>query len=373
MTKVILVTHFYPAHRGGVEIAAYNTAKILAESGNFQIAWCAADCDKPPENEYFFDYKPLNSTNIIEKILPFPYPIISPLEKLKLWGVLKKTDVVHIHDFIYHSNLMAFFLAKMMKKKVILTQHIGFIPYRNKVLRQVLTLINKTLGKFVISRCDSAIFISKSVMQYFSEICSRNEHFVHIPNPLDISIFKPVDESSRIELRQKLNLSEFTFLFVGRFTEKKGLEIIKIVAENFPDCTFIMAGHGAINPKDWKLPNIHVLSDRKGSGISELYSAADVLILPSYGEGFPLVVQEGIACGIDLIVSSEIVESEPDIRKFVNLVYNPSEKIEYFISNIKEYLSNFKYNYDNRLSKYNFAIKKWSEETIMQDYKDIFN
>lgn len=366
--KIALVSHFYPAHRGGVEIAAYNIALELSRTGEIEITWCSADCDEAPRNDENFQSIPLKSSNIIEKLLPFPYPLILPSSILKLFKIVKNSDLVHIHDFLYMSNILAFIFAKVSRKKIIITQHIGFIPYKNPALRFILTILNKSLGRFMLSKSDATIFISQNVMKYFSNICKKTQNFHFIPNPTDTNIFRVYDETERIIAREKYVLKRFTFLFVGRFTEKKGLPVIKEIAEDFPDCDFIFAGWGAIDPNDWRLDNVQVLDGLTGEKIAELYNAADALILPSYGEGFPLVVQEALACGLDIIVSLEIVNASPQITEHTSVIYDEELQIEEFISKIKKNIDEYQYSFENRLQKSEFASQLWNKESNCEQY-----
>jgi alpha-maltose-1-phosphate synthase len=106
-------------------------------------------------------------------------------------------------------------------------------------------------------------------------------------------------------------------IFVGRFVEKKGLAILRAVAARRPDLHFLLIGRGPISPENWGLPNVLVMGTQPQQTIAELYRAADLLLLPSVGEGFPLVVQEAMACGLPVICGSDIAQADPNASQWL--------------------------------------------------------
>ncbi len=115
-----------------------------------------------------------------------------------------------------------------------------------------------------------------------------------IPNGVDPEIFYPVDAEQRKQLRAQFALRDDQpiVMFSGRFVDKKGLPVIEKLSQLMPEWRFWLAGHGPINPERWYRTNVHVFRERSGPSLAELYRTADLFILPSYGEGFPLVVQK---------------------------------------------------------------------------------
>jgi len=87
-----------------------------------------------------------------------------------------------------------------------------------------------------------------------------------------------------------------------------------------PEITWVFAGWGHLNPADWDLPNVVVFSDLAGSSLAALYQASELLVLPSKGEGFPLVIQEALACGLPVVCSAETAGADAAVSRFLSAV-----------------------------------------------------
>jgi glycosyltransferase involved in cell wall biosynthesis len=308
--KLLLITHYYPKHRGGIEIVAGKLAEYLLGNENLQITWMASNVDSPPEKIPRLRCLPMTSLNVMEDKINLPYPLWSLSSLCKLWQVIGTVDVIHFHDYLYMGNLAAFLFAKIQQKPIVITQHIGFIPYENPLLRNLLSFLNQSLGCFILRHAHQVVFISEVVQKYFASK-TRFRHLPQmIPNGVDTQTFFPAQEQERKLIRQQLGLplEKPLFLFVGRFVEKKGLTILKQLAVRFHEVHWALAGWGTIDPQLWNLPNVEVFRDRREKQLTPLYQAADLLVLPSKGEGFPLVVQEAMACGTPVMIGRETAE-----------------------------------------------------------------
>jgi glycosyltransferase involved in cell wall biosynthesis len=207
----------------------------------------------------------------------------------------------------------AFICAKLRRKPVLVVQHIGLVPYRNPVLRAAMRLGTTVLGRLVLGRAEQVVFISDATRRAFGASVRFRTPPDFLPNGLDAGVFRPVADAERRRLRRSLDVDDdaYVALFVGRFVEKKGLAVLREVAAARPDMTFWFVGWGPLDPAAWRLPNVRAFGALEQAQIVPLYRAADVLALPSVGEGFPLVVQEALGCGTPALVTPETAAGAP--------------------------------------------------------------
>ena len=372
--RLLLVTHYFPAHRGGVEIVAGELAGRLTT--RFALRWLAADCDPPPSIPGAAAAGQA-AWNGMERF-GLPWPIWSWRGWRTLYQAVVETDIVHLHDFIYPANIAAFCLARLRRKPVVITQHIGDIDYRNPVLKAVLKIVNRSLGRLILGRAHQVIFISPRVKALFQRFTDFRSPSAYWPNGVNTQIYAPATPTARLARRAGLGVSagQPVVLFVGRFVEKKGLPFVRQLASLRPDWHWWFAGWGPAgpdNPESWQLPQVRVWRGLQGASLAELYQAADVLILPSYGEGFPLVVQESLACGTPSIISAETAAGAPAFPRAIRAVpYSPatSEPAEWLAA--LELLLSATDMAEIRQDAADFAAREWDWNQLAGKYTDLF-
>jgi glycosyltransferase involved in cell wall biosynthesis len=311
--RIALCTHYYPAHRGGIELVAGEIAARLAAAHGAEITWHASDCDPPPSIPGVACV-PAKSWNAIERRIGIPYPVWTPAALRAVARTVRAADVVHLHDCLYLPSLAAHAAARRAGRPVLVTQHVGMIPYRNPALRGLLSLAYRRLARQVLEEAARVVFVSDTVRRYFASFVRFRSPPLLVANGVDTAVFRPADEGRRMALRRELRIAPETpvLLFVGRFVEKKGLPLLRQLAARLSHARWLFAGWGPLDPERWGLANVTVLRGRSGEALVPLYQAADLLVLPSKGEGFPLVVQEAMACGTPALVGADTAAGSAD-------------------------------------------------------------
>ena len=104
---------------------------------------------------------------------------------------------------------------------------------------------------------------------------------------------------------------DFHFLFVGRISRDKNLELLmdayeKLVKE-YPDLSLVLAGDGPfqeeLEERSQHLPGVIFTGKLKQNDLPELYSACQLLVFPSFTDTFGMAVLEAQTCGLPALVS----------------------------------------------------------------------
>ncbi len=325
--RVLLVTHYYPEHASGVEIIAGELARRLAERGA-RVCWAASGPSAGPDVAGV-KRLPMRAWNWSERCWGIPYPLWSPASLARLVAAVRRCDLVHLHDCLYLGNVVAFLAARLLGKPVVVTQHIGWVPYRRWLPRCLLRCANRLLGRLVLGRCSRCVFYGEQVRDYFTRFVPFRRPPAFIPTGVNHTLFRPPPPEERPQLRARLGLpcNEPVALFVGRFVEKKGLDCVRRLAASAPACRWALIGWGPEDPTRWGLPNVRCLGPRSHQELVPYYQAADLLVLPSVGEGLPLVVQEAMACGLPVLISRQTAEALRGLEDVAIVADVPGEDV----------------------------------------------
>jgi UDP-glucose:(heptosyl)LPS alpha-1,3-glucosyltransferase len=133
-----------------------------------------------------------------------------------------------------------------------------------------------------------------------------------IPNGVDLEAFSP---AKRAELREhsrarwEFRPEEVVLLFVGNEFRRKGLKFIIDAFGNVPDLPLKLLVVGDENPEPFrKYAMAAGVADRmafwgKCTDMPAAYGAADIFVLPSEYEAFPLALIEAAASGLPILVT----------------------------------------------------------------------
>jgi glycosyltransferase involved in cell wall biosynthesis len=328
--RVLVCSAYFESHRGGIEIVAGQLAREFCSLGH-SVSWLAADASNPPSRTSAAgEAIPLRAINASERWLniPLPIPGLSAFRIIK--REVARADVVHLHDALYPAHMLALVLARRLGKPVVLTQHIATVPYRNSVLRLLMRAMNRLLARPMLACADQVVFISKRTAKAFQDVDYRRPPRI-IFNGVDTGLFRPArDAAEKAQARRRFGLAPNrpVALFVGRFVEKKGLELLRQAARLGIEIDWVFAGWGSLDPSKWALANVFVRAGLSHASLAPLYRASDVLVLPSIGEGLPLVLQEAMACGLASVLNAETVAADDRLDSLVDpVVLDPGNTI----------------------------------------------
>lgn len=374
--KILMTTHYFASHRGGIEIVA---GKLFGELAALQqeAVWVATDATSPPDVSGTARVVAMRAFNFVERKfgVPFPIPTLGALQKLR--NEVRYADVVILHDCLYFTNIAAFVVARLNRIPVLIIQHIGLVPYANGSLRALMKLANAAVTRPMLRSAQQVVFISETTQRYFGRLRFRTPPAV-VFNGVDTGVFRPLYATERrADIRRSLGLppERPVVLFVGRFVEKKGLPVLRRMVEQGPTYTWAFAGWGPLDPRKWNAPNVNVFSDLRDSGLAELYRASDLFVLPSTGEGFPLVIQEAIASGLPVVCGLETATADPAMTPFVYGVRlergDDERSAAAFMAIIKEMISSGPRLQDGSEERRSFALSRYSWRRAAERYLEI--
>jgi glycosyltransferase involved in cell wall biosynthesis len=124
-----------------------------------------------------------------------------------------------------------------------------------------------------------------------------------------------------------------------------------------------------LDPMTWDLPNVRCLGSLERSEVVPYYQGADLFVLPSVGEGFPLVVQEAMACGTPTLISEDTAQGMAGIE---SVAYVSDLTPENIISLLRVILNAPPDLEARRQQVASFARQHWDWDICADRYRQLF-
>jgi|Deesub1362A_J573_1020465.scaffolds.fasta_scaffold00052_91 glycosyltransferase involved in cell wall biosynthesis len=351
---------------GSVPSVVYYLAKYTAKKGHNVTILERGHDKNDPEEEYIHDVRYVRIR--AEKLPAAPYKLIkSPNGFMHLFSdsvsmafkinkFLKKEnfDVIHVH-FPFAACILVNLNIKI-GEKMVYTAHIGDEKKRFSLDSKLPFLKFFSPDLYLMKRVKKSVVLNENIKYLLVAKGLKDEKLEIIPNGINVNEFSiSKDEIERV--REKYGLNETTVMFAGTITPRKGVDCLvkaaEIILKNHKDLTFLIVGNLKLDEefanrvvkyvKERGLDmNIKFTDFVSYEDLRALYSACDVFVLPSFGEGDPVALKEALASGKPLI-GSNVGGIPMQIRDGWNgFLIEPgnekqlAEKIEYLIENEEE-------------------------------------
>lgn len=236
----------------------------------------------------------------------------TPYTHLHEYHLVKEADVIHLHWISDFVDFKSFF--SNIKKPLVWTLHDmnafqGGFHYEDD---------KKLLGKEMESLENEQLNIKKGALQHIpsnqltivtpskwmlekskqSQLLHRFQH-KHIPNGVDINIFKFIPNKKLPLQNRKINV---LFVAESLHNHRKGFDFVLAILQKpelLSKCQFTAVGDVRTSTRIPEINYTGVIRDEKR--ISEIYNGADIFLLPSREDNLPNSMVESLCCGVPMV------------------------------------------------------------------------
>lgn len=307
-----------------------------------------------------------------------------PQAVLKLYKLLHKKNPDIVQTWMYHADLLGSIVARFAGNKKIFwnIRQSNFDKNYTKSSAMRIAKLNGKLSGFLPTKI---ICCAEDAVSIHADLGYDKSKITVIANGYDLSTFK-TNKKSREVIRNELNIGAVPVIgMVGRYDPQKNhkglIDALKIVKDKGYTFDLVLVGNDLNKnnkvlssqiEKSGLYKNTYLLDQR--SDISSIMNALDIHILSSaYGEGFPNVVAEAMACGTPCI-ATDVGDSRKIIDNF-GVIVSPSqvdELADAIISLLECMKDNEKWSKLKHGAK-NYINRNFSIEEMVSNYKNVWS
>lgn len=243
--------------------------------------------------------------NLLEAKFPNEFPLT--------FNKYSRADISH-----YHTINPTFFMSTFLPGR---GRKIGYVHFLPETLEDSIKLPQPIKSMFYwyvmtfYKRMDHIVVVNPTFIDKLVALGVKREKVTYIPNFVSKDTFYPLPDEERSKWRQKIGFTadQYIILGVGQVQERKGVwDFIKLAEQN-PQWQFVWTGgfsFGAMtagyeelkrvvdNPPE----NLTFTGIVDRSEMNAYYNMADVFLLPSYTELFPMSALEAFSTGTPTVL-----------------------------------------------------------------------
>lgn len=306
---VVVASHYYPPHVGGIEVVAQAQVEALRARGHAVTVLTSDSLDgggrAASSSSPGLTVKRLRTNDAFQRRVGIPFPLPGPRFLLAAWRAVRQADIVHIHDVFYLAGQLTALCALVLRRPLFLTQHVGLVDSPVRLVRVAQRLCYVTIGRFLFRRARVVVVYNPTVRRVVEHYGGPHVRLEQMRNGVDTDTFAPVSGAERRKLRQQLGwpTDRPVVLFVGRLVAKKGAEVVVSAAR--PDYLTVLVGGGRLAVPTAVVDDVRLLGSLPREELPQVFQASDVFVLPTLDEPFTLALQEALASALPVVTTPD--------------------------------------------------------------------
>ena len=307
--KILEIINLFSPYHGGSAEAPYYLSKELVKLGH-QVTIYTSDYKLKPK------YPPPNTEvnfRAFKTWLSLAGFQITPGMINKLANVIRGHDVIHLHNYRTFQNILAHYYTKKFGVPYVLQAH-GSLP-RIISKQRLKQLYDNIWGYRLLQDASKLIALTPIEFEQYKSLGISEDKIQIVPNGIDLSEFERLPQRGKFRRKYNLRAEENIILYLARLHKIKSPDLlVRAFADinkklNNAKLVLIGSDEGYL-PLLKKLirelgieKNVIFTGPLYGNDKLEAYVDADIYVLPSVYETFPLTVLEAIACGTPVILT----------------------------------------------------------------------
>lgn len=229
-------------------------------------------------------------------------------KKIRLYNICKifrvKYDLFILDGYGFIAQVIMIFLLSFLRKRFIISIDGGFVSPKERRSKRVFKSI-------LLNRATALLSTSKETDEFLSHYIKDQSRMIrhYFSSVYSFQILKEYPDKK--EKREELKIKDiFTVIAVGKFIPVKGFDTLLHAVETIDDIQVLIIGANEGEEDTYKQyinkdnkEKVLFLPFCKQNKLYQYYEASDVLVMPSRGDVWGLVVGEAFANALPVVSS----------------------------------------------------------------------